>query len=251
MQSDQKLASTVICNTTLHYSHWIRCCSVLYCVDFELLFSVLIAIVISLRPGGSWHPEYLDLEHLPILMQHAGIDALYARKMNLYTSDILAWAIDKVREEALDDELLRGSLVFFGPSSPTTSPTLPPSIRKASISPSSSPTSSPGMQTPSDYISRMTWLVPVAIKHIPSVYSDPNTPPKVKQVLDEIGILQKVQSSTSQDTSSIHPFAVLHALDAIRRYNDGFPIQTTCLLIYISILESKIERLRRSLWICL
>lgn len=195
LQSNEELASTAICNTTLHYSHWIR-------------------------PGGSWHPEYLDLEHLPVLMQHAGIDALYARKMNLYTSDVLVWAIDKVREEALDDELLRSRLVFVGPSSPTTSPTLPPSIRKNSVAPSSSPTVSPGMQTPSDYISTMTWLVPIAINHIKSVYSDPNTVPRIKQAIDDTGILQKVHSSTSQDTSAIHPFAVLHALDAIRRVKD-------------------------------
>ena len=32
------------CNFTLHYSHWIR-------------------------PGGSWHPEYLSVMHLPRILE--------------------------------------------------------------------------------------------------------------------------------------------------------------------------------------
>jgi hypothetical protein len=207
MQSNATLAKLTRCETTLHYSHWIR-------------------------PGGSWHPEYLDLEHLPVLMQHAGIDALWARKMNLYTSDVLVWAIDKLREHVLGNEVLSDRLVFFGPSSPTQSPTwaqsdyvptaAPTTLSAASPSAggAAAPSSSPGLHRPDDYISEMTWLVPVGLKHIRDIFTNPNTHPRVKMVVQDMPILQKALSGVSVEKLNIHPFAVLKALDAVRRTKD-------------------------------
>jgi hypothetical protein len=61
VQHDARLRATATCDGTLHYSHWIR-------------------------PGPSWHPEYLDMRHLGILLagraegQGSG-DVLYFRKV--------------------------------------------------------------------------------------------------------------------------------------------------------------------------
>ncbi|KAG5183246.1 core-2/I-branching enzyme-domain-containing protein [Tribonema minus] len=43
LQQSDSYRSTATCDSTLHYSHWIR-------------------------PGHSWHPEYLDLTHLELLL---------------------------------------------------------------------------------------------------------------------------------------------------------------------------------------
>mmetsp|Transcript_32795 Transcript_32795/g.42108 ORF Transcript_32795/g.42108 Transcript_32795/m.42108 type:complete len:454 (-) Transcript_32795:403-1764(-) len=44
LQSHPELAQTATCNDTRHFSHWVR-------------------------PGGSWHPEYLEIEHLKLVME--------------------------------------------------------------------------------------------------------------------------------------------------------------------------------------
>lgn len=47
------------CNNTLHFSHWIR-------------------------PGGSWHPEYLTPLHLPLILEKKEKKAaLWARKFDV------------------------------------------------------------------------------------------------------------------------------------------------------------------------
>lgn len=46
------------CNGTLHFSHWIR-------------------------PGGSWHPEYLTPLHLPLILEKVRAKrAFWARKVD-------------------------------------------------------------------------------------------------------------------------------------------------------------------------
>jgi len=54
LQSDAHFKETATCNDTRHYSHWIR-------------------------PGGSWHPEYLEIEHIGLLLKS---DMFFARKVN-------------------------------------------------------------------------------------------------------------------------------------------------------------------------
>jgi len=52
-------------------------------------------IVIALRPGGSWHPEYLTLEHLPLMLQSHEV---FARKIGLdMSAAILRAVVDKIR----------------------------------------------------------------------------------------------------------------------------------------------------------
>ena len=47
------------CNNTLHFSHWIR-------------------------PGGSWHPEYLTPLHLPLILEKREYAAaMWARKVDV------------------------------------------------------------------------------------------------------------------------------------------------------------------------
>ena len=72
LQSSPDLAPTATCDTTLHFTHWIR-------------------------PGGSWHPEYLSLEHLPLLLNITR--HLFARKFELPgRSSVLLQAVEAVRE---------------------------------------------------------------------------------------------------------------------------------------------------------
>lgn len=70
LQSSPEMAATATCDTTLHFTHWIR-------------------------PGGSWHPEYLTLEHLPMLLDTT--KHLFARKFVLPLSQTVLTAIDMFR----------------------------------------------------------------------------------------------------------------------------------------------------------
>lgn len=69
LQMNASFAATATCDTTLHFTHWIR-------------------------PGGSWHPEYLTLENLPQLLNTS---ELFARKFRAGTSDVLIGALDRIR----------------------------------------------------------------------------------------------------------------------------------------------------------
>lgn len=78
LQSSSKFSRTAKCDTTLHFTHWIR-------------------------PGGSWHPEYLTIEHLPMLMNTTNIN-LFARKfhgnyVDLVSSRMLLFALGRLRME--------------------------------------------------------------------------------------------------------------------------------------------------------
>lgn len=54
-----KNTNSATCNGTLHFSHWIR-------------------------PGGSWHPEYLTPLHLPLILERLkGKQAFWARKVDV------------------------------------------------------------------------------------------------------------------------------------------------------------------------
>ncbi|CAM9250441.1 unnamed protein product, partial [Discosporangium mesarthrocarpum] len=53
VQTDQRFSSKATCNDTRHFSYWIR-------------------------PGGSWHPEYLTLDHLPMVLKAS---EFYVRKV--------------------------------------------------------------------------------------------------------------------------------------------------------------------------
>jgi hypothetical protein len=53
----------------------------------------------SLRPGGSWHPEYLTLEHLP-LFANPKSTSLIARKIDTKTSASLIKALEFLRLES-------------------------------------------------------------------------------------------------------------------------------------------------------
>ena len=75
MHGNQTLASTATCDNTLHFMHWIR-------------------------PGGSWHPEYLTMEHLPLIMNTT--KHLFIRKVN-EESAMLLLALEELRSLCWDD----------------------------------------------------------------------------------------------------------------------------------------------------
>ena len=77
LQSSEYFRSTVSCDSTLHFTHWIR-------------------------PGGSWHPEYLTLEHLPILL-HTHTTHLFVRKLDSTkdSSRRVASVLHRVRSQYL------------------------------------------------------------------------------------------------------------------------------------------------------
>lgn len=77
LQSSEYFRSTVTCSSTLHFTHWIR-------------------------PGGSWHPEYLTLEHLPILLSTHKTH-LFVRKLDsgVESSRRLAAVLHRVRTQYL------------------------------------------------------------------------------------------------------------------------------------------------------
>ena len=71
IQKNDSLALSTTCDTTLHFTHWIR-------------------------PGGSWHPEYLTMEHLPMLMNTT--KHLFMRKMHPVLSKTLLHAMDELKQ---------------------------------------------------------------------------------------------------------------------------------------------------------
>jgi hypothetical protein len=113
VQMNRTLAMTAICDTTLHFTHWIR-------------------------PGGSWHPEHLTLAHLPLLLgtsldssSESGWDSnskgrsshdgsgsssssgrgwgapnLFARKVDRVKSHLLLQALDRIRCGVLYDKAI-------------------------------------------------------------------------------------------------------------------------------------------------
>lgn len=79
LPSNRAHAARATCNSTLHFSHWIR-------------------------PGGSWHPEYLTPLHLPLLLEKIrasspSFPAFWARKFDVGKgSSALMAALDYLRE---------------------------------------------------------------------------------------------------------------------------------------------------------
>jgi len=71
-QRNISLSKTAACDNTLHFMHWVR-------------------------PGGSWHPEYLTMEHLPLLLNTT--KHLFARKVNDDSAAVLD-ALLEVRQLA-------------------------------------------------------------------------------------------------------------------------------------------------------
>lgn len=85
------------------------------------------------------------------------------------------------------------------------------------LTPSVSLTSAPAPAVilPSLYVhSNLTWLVPIVMKHILSVYSNINTHRKIKTAIDKTGIMVLY----SRNASVVAPYHCLLALDSIRRY---------------------------------
>lgn len=74
--TNPSLAATATCNNTLHFNHWIR-------------------------PGGSWHPEVLGLEHLPLLLSQT--QKLFVRKINSQKSTELTTVLARIRNEYYND----------------------------------------------------------------------------------------------------------------------------------------------------
>lgn len=62
----------------------------------KLIFIVGIWTWYCDRPGGSWHPEYVTIEHLPLLL-HPSSPNVFARKVDRYTSASLLRVIDRLR----------------------------------------------------------------------------------------------------------------------------------------------------------
>lgn len=127
LQSSPELAKTATCDTTLHFTHWIR-------------------------PGGSWHPEYLTLEHLPMLLNTTR--HLFARKFSLPgVSEHLLQAIEIFRNTSV-------GLIFDS----TISPFVPPIQRKDCL----------------DAFSE--WLPPLVREHLLDVINDPQEDESLKVV---------------------------------------------------------------------
>ena len=68
-QINSILSKTASCDTTLHYTHWAR-------------------------PGGTWHPEILTMEHLPLILNTT--KHLFLRKVNDDSTDVLQ-TLDEIR----------------------------------------------------------------------------------------------------------------------------------------------------------
>ena len=71
-QRNETLSKSATCDNTLHFMHWVR-------------------------PGGSWHPEYLTMEHLPLLLNTT--KHLFIRKVNDASAGVLE-ALSEVRQLA-------------------------------------------------------------------------------------------------------------------------------------------------------
>lgn len=85
-------AITAKCDTTLQYSHWIR---------FHFLYYYLFFLIIfNYRPGGSWHPEYLTLEHLPIFV-HPSNTNIIVRKIDPQISSSLIQALKYIHNSSV------------------------------------------------------------------------------------------------------------------------------------------------------
>jgi hypothetical protein len=74
-QRNATLSESATCDNTLHFMHWAR-------------------------PGGSWHPEYLTMEHLPLLMNTT--KHLFIRKVSDESAEVLE-ALSEVRQLAWSD----------------------------------------------------------------------------------------------------------------------------------------------------
>ena len=68
-QTSEKLRRTASCDTTLTFTHWAR-------------------------PGGSWHPEYLTMEHLPVILNTS--TNLFARKVDDSSLEVLQ-SLDEIQ----------------------------------------------------------------------------------------------------------------------------------------------------------
>ena len=62
---------------------------------FRLLQCFLLFFPSDSRPGGSWSPEYLTMEHLPLLLNTSV--HLFARKVHRVKSQLLLDALDRLR----------------------------------------------------------------------------------------------------------------------------------------------------------
>lgn len=196
LQRNQTFANTATCNTTLHYSHWIR-------------------------PGGSWHPEYLTLEHLPLLLQLAGVEALFARKVSssLPSAVGLLTALERVREEAFEKS---GSTVAKYPL-----PLLsfrPEGDQSEEVALLEAHGNSTVHKLPwydsIRFIDTMTWLWPMVKDHIQAVCGgiDLSQPPIVIRSLKQ-RLLPAVWILLSEGRPT-HPYFLLQALDIIRHSRD-------------------------------
>eukprot|EP01042_Synura_sphagnicola_P000549 gene549-591_t len=144
LQMEPRFASTATCDTTLHFTHWIR-------------------------PGGSWHPEYLTLEHLPLMLQSHEV---FARKIGLdMSAAILRAVVDKISQE------FRHEFKVMTPAE--------------------------RLQDLTRYVDTMNWLVLPVVDYLKVVIADPGTPTTVIDcirdagdvtVLKPLGLLQLLDS---------------------------------------------------------
>lgn len=165
LQMNKTLAATATCNTTLHFTHWIR-------------------------PGGSWHPEYLTLEHLPLLLTTT---SLFARKVALDASgDALRKVLQRVRLEARSYFYARNEV--DGPH------------RDARIE-----------SVMGAYVaSSMAWAVAPVLEHLRRVRDEPASPPEVLAV---------IPAALLDGEEEVHFPDALNVLDQLRRARDS--LQTT------------------------
>mmetsp|Transcript_19589 Transcript_19589/g.28181 ORF Transcript_19589/g.28181 Transcript_19589/m.28181 type:complete len:546 (+) Transcript_19589:73-1710(+) len=121
LHNHPNFSKTAKCDTTLQFSHWIR-------------------------PGGSWHPEYLSLEHLPQLINSRS-SWVTARKIDSIYSKSLLPALDTIR-----------SIYTFTPPhlSWDENITLPRDISPIGV-------------FSTDAVNEWGWLLPMAVDHIEEV----------------------------------------------------------------------------------
>jgi hypothetical protein len=204
LQLNRTIANTATCDTTLHFTHWIR-------------------------PGGSWHPEYLTIEHLPMLLNTTNY--LFARKVDKEISAVLLLVLDKIRLEYNDhfpsscdteSDFCRERKTDFESDSSNVRPLSP-------LQP---------LLTQRELIDReFRWLIPLGVAHLQHLMEDENTDSRIVDAVLDYAISipqaaplsevdQAVNFDIYRDRSNgfnhfySSPYELLMTLDAARKARD-------------------------------
>jgi hypothetical protein len=164
LHMNDTLARTYSCISTNHFTHWIR-------------------------PGGSWHPEVLTLEHLPLLLNSSS--HVFARKIHPLMSEELLQAWEQFKIE-IRSEFLMESVSF-----PLDANEMPSHASQQYLQ-------SPALQE---------WLRPIVIAYVNRVMQDRDTPS---------GIMEAIVKGSGALTGGA--VELLTLLDRLRRVRDSVEV---------------------------